>query len=92
MSILPPVEHEIRRAIRDDRAKTVHELQEEMERQFNRTFARDNLSRLSEKIARRLSLSSTGRSLRKAPLRSSSLAAYRAQPSRASGDAFSSEE
>jgi hypothetical protein len=56
MKIMPPVEQEIRRAIRDERAKdpliTILGLQEKLEVQFNRTFKRDYLARLSDKVGR----------------------------------------
>jgi hypothetical protein len=56
MRIIPPVEQEIRRAIRDERAKDpiipITKLQEKLERHFNRTFARNYLSKMSEKVAR----------------------------------------
>ena len=56
MRILPPVEQEIRRAIRDARAKDplipITRLQETLERQFGRQFKRDYLTRLSDKVAR----------------------------------------
>jgi hypothetical protein len=56
MRIIPPVEQEIRRAIRDERARDpiipVTKLQEKLERHFNRTFARDYLSKMNEKVAR----------------------------------------
>jgi hypothetical protein len=43
MRIVPPVEQEIRRKIRDERAKDplipITKLQEKLERHFNRTFA-----------------------------------------------------
>jgi hypothetical protein len=43
MRILPPVEEEIRRTIRDERAKDplipISHLKEKLERQFNREFS-----------------------------------------------------
>jgi hypothetical protein len=56
MRILPPVEEKLRRAIRDARAKdpliSIVALQETLERQFNRTFTREYLAKLSDKVAR----------------------------------------
>jgi hypothetical protein len=56
MRTLAPVEEKIRRAIRDARAKglliSIVALQETLERQFNRTFTREYLARLSDKVAR----------------------------------------
>jgi hypothetical protein len=56
MRVLPPIEQEIRRAIRDARAKDplipVTKLQETLERQFNRQFSRPYLTKLSVKVAR----------------------------------------
>lgn len=53
---MPPVEQEIRRAIRDERARdpliTIVSLQEKLETQFNRTFKRDYLAKLSNKVGR----------------------------------------
>jgi hypothetical protein len=54
MRILPPVEEKLRRAIREARAKTplisIVALQETLERQFNRTFTREYLAKLSDKV------------------------------------------
>lgn len=54
MKIMPAIEQEIRRAIRDERAKdpliTIVGLQEKFEAQFNKTFKRDYLVRLSDKV------------------------------------------
>lgn len=56
MRIKPPVEQEIRRAIRNARAKdpliTVVGLQEALERQFQREFSRAYLTKLNDKVAR----------------------------------------
>jgi hypothetical protein len=56
MRILPPVEEKIRRTIRDSRARdpliTVVGLQQEIERKLNRTFDRQYLRKLSDKVAR----------------------------------------
>src|SRR3954452_2702451 len=56
MKIVPAVEQELRRAIREERAKDplipITKLQENLERHFNRTFAREYLTKLSEKVAR----------------------------------------
>lgn len=56
MRIIPPVEQEIRRAIRDERARDpllpITKLQERLERQFNREFSRKYLTKLADKVAR----------------------------------------
>jgi hypothetical protein len=56
MRIVPAIEQEIRRAIRDERAKDplipITKLQETLERQFNCTFARDYLAKITNKVAR----------------------------------------
>jgi hypothetical protein len=56
MRITPPIEQEIRRAVRDERAKDpiipITKLQENLERHFNRTFARGYLAKISEKVRR----------------------------------------
>src|SRR5215471_16420887 len=56
MRITHPIEQEIRRAIRDERAKDpiipITKLQENLERHFNRTFAGEYLSRMVQKVAR----------------------------------------
>jgi hypothetical protein len=56
MQILPPVEQEIRRAIRDERARDpiipITKLQENLERRFCREFKRTYLTKLCNKVAR----------------------------------------
>jgi hypothetical protein len=56
MRILPRVEQEIRRAIRDERAKDplipITKLQDQLERRFNREFKRTYLTKLADKVAR----------------------------------------
>lgn len=56
MRIVPPVEQEIRRVIRDERAKDplipITKLQENLERHFNREFSRQYLAKMSQKVAR----------------------------------------
>jgi hypothetical protein len=56
MRILPDIEQSIRRVIRDERAKdpiiSVVELQEKLERQFNRTFKHYYIKRLADKVSR----------------------------------------
>lgn len=56
MKIVPAVEQEIRRAVRDERAKDplipITLLQKRLKDRFGREFDRDYLSRLSNKIAR----------------------------------------
>jgi hypothetical protein len=56
MKIMPAVEQEIRRAIRDERAKDpiipITKLQENLERRFGREFKRTYLTKLSDKVAR----------------------------------------
>jgi hypothetical protein len=56
MRIVPPIEQEIRRAIRDERAKkpliTIIELQHNLKRQFNREFSHYYLTKLAEKVSR----------------------------------------
>jgi hypothetical protein len=56
MKIMPPVEQAIRRAIRDERAKdpliTIIGLQSKLEAKFNRTFRREYLAGMSDKVPR----------------------------------------
>jgi hypothetical protein len=56
MRILPPVEEQVRRAIRDERAKdpliSITKLQEKLERTFGREFRRTYLTKLSDKVGR----------------------------------------
>jgi hypothetical protein len=56
MRILPPVEQKKRRSIRDARVYnpliTVVALQEKLTRRFNRTFTREYLVKLADKVAR----------------------------------------
>ena len=56
MKIIALVEQEIRRAIRDERARDplipINKLQERLRDRFHRDFHRDYLSRLSRKVAR----------------------------------------
>jgi hypothetical protein len=61
MRIVPELDHKIRREIRDARAKdplvSVVALQEQLEKQFNRTFSRKYIAKRSptKSSARRLS-------------------------------------
>lgn len=56
MRILPPVEERLRREVRDARAKdpliTVSALAEILEKEFNRSFSRKYVAKLSDKVAR----------------------------------------
>jgi hypothetical protein len=56
MIVLPPVEEEIRRIIRDERAKdpliTVSGLEQALEKRFDRGFSRRYVAKLAEKVAR----------------------------------------
>jgi acyl-CoA reductase-like NAD-dependent aldehyde dehydrogenase len=56
MRIVPELDHKIRREIRDARAKdplvTVVDLQEQLEKQFNRTFSRKYIAKLAMKVER----------------------------------------
>jgi FKBP-type peptidyl-prolyl cis-trans isomerase (trigger factor) len=56
MKIVESVEQEIRRAIRDERAKdpviTINKLQERLKDRFQRDFHRDYLGKLTNKVAR----------------------------------------
>jgi hypothetical protein len=56
MRIVPELDHKIRREIRDARAKdsliSVVALQEQLEKQFNRTFTRKYIAKLAFKVER----------------------------------------
>jgi hypothetical protein len=56
MRILPPVEEEIRRVARDERAKdpliTVSGLERTLEKHFNRGFSHQYVSKIADKVAR----------------------------------------
>jgi hypothetical protein len=56
MRILPPVEEQIRRVVRDERAKdpliTVSGLEKALEKHFNRGFSHQYVSKIADKIAR----------------------------------------
>jgi hypothetical protein len=56
MRILPAVEEEIRRVIRDERAKdpliTVARLEAALEKHFNRGFSHQYVSKIADKVAR----------------------------------------
>jgi len=56
MRIVPELDHKIRREIRDARAKdpliSVVDLQEQLEKQFNRTFSRKYIAKLAFKVER----------------------------------------
>src|ERR1700730_4102455 len=56
MRILPPVEEEIRRIVRDERAKdplvTVSGLKAALEKHFERGFSHQYVSKISDKVAR----------------------------------------
>jgi hypothetical protein len=56
MRIVPELDHKIRREIRDARAKdplmSVVALQEQLEKQFNRTFSRRYMAKLAFKVER----------------------------------------
>jgi hypothetical protein len=56
MRIVPEVDHKIRREIRDARAKdpliSVVDLQDQLEKQFNRTFSRKYIAKLAMKVER----------------------------------------
>jgi hypothetical protein len=56
MRIVPELDHKIRREIRDARAKdplvSVVALQEQLEKQFNRTFSRKYITKLAFKVER----------------------------------------
>jgi len=56
MRVLPPVEEEIRRVIRDERAKdpliTVLGLEYALENHFNRAFSHQYVSKIADKVAR----------------------------------------
>jgi hypothetical protein len=56
MRILPPVEEEIRRIIRDERAKdpliTVSGLEKALEDHFQRGFSHQYVSKIADKVAR----------------------------------------
>jgi hypothetical protein len=57
MRIVPELDHKIRREIRDARAKdpliSVVALQEQLEKQFNRTFTRKYIAKLAFKVERK---------------------------------------
>ena len=54
MRVVPEIEHKIKRAIRDGRAKdplvSVVALQEQLEKKFNRTFSRAYIAKLATKV------------------------------------------
>jgi hypothetical protein len=56
MRVLPPVEEEIRRIVRDERAKdplaSVSKLKAALERHFNRGFSHQYVSKIADKVAR----------------------------------------
>jgi hypothetical protein len=56
MRILPPVEEEIRRIVRDDRAKdpliSVARLEAALEEHFQRGFSHNYVSKIADKVAR----------------------------------------
>jgi hypothetical protein len=56
MRIVPALDHKIRREIRDARAKdplvSVVDLQEQLEKQFNRTFSRKYIAKLAFRVER----------------------------------------
>src|ERR1700730_15894941 len=56
MRILPPVEEEIRRVVRDERAKdpliTVSGLEHALEKHFERGFSHQYVSKIADKVAR----------------------------------------
>jgi hypothetical protein len=56
MRILPPVEEEIRRVVRDERAKdpliSVSRLEAALEKHFNRGFSHQYVSKIADKVAR----------------------------------------
>jgi hypothetical protein len=57
MMVLPPVEGEFHRIIRNERAKdpliTVPGLEKVLEKRFNRGFSRRYVAKLADKVARR---------------------------------------
>jgi hypothetical protein len=56
MRILPPVEEEIRRIVRDERAKdpliSVARLEAALEEHFQRGFSHNYISKIADKVAR----------------------------------------
>ena len=56
MRVLPPVEEEIRRIVRDERAKdpliTVSGLEQALEEHFQRGFSHQYVSKIADKVAR----------------------------------------
>ena len=56
MRILPPVEEEMRRVVRDERAKdpliSVARLEAALEKHFNRGFSHNYASKIADKVAR----------------------------------------
>jgi hypothetical protein len=57
MHVLPPVEEEIRRVVRDERAKdpliSVARLEAALEKHFNRGFSHNYVSKIADKVARK---------------------------------------
>jgi hypothetical protein len=70
MRVLPPVEEEIRRIIRDERAKdpliTVDGLEHALEKHFDRGFSHQYVSKIADKVSREASSRWTARASRSA--------------------------